>query len=126
MFLQSVENYMKKLTTQPPTNDPTLISNMISLCADKFKMPSHKSLTLFVNRISPVGKPQKKNKSKKVMVSQSSPRGGAREAQNKGGATEAQKLFINKCLPQQMHWSHLQATTDKCLATSQAEDEKYR
>ena len=65
MFLQSVENYMKKLTTQPPTNDPTLISNMISLCADKFKMPSNQSLTLFVNRISPDGKLQKKNKSKK-------------------------------------------------------------
>ena len=40
--------------------------------------------------------------------------------------TAAQKSFLNKCLLQQLHWSHLQKVSDRFLATSQSEDELFR
>ena len=88
---------------------------MIATCASNYDMPSDKELSLFVNRITPNGKLSKKVIAKTNQVDQPTV-----------DTTEAQKSFLNKCLLQQMHWSHLQAISDKFLATSQSEDETYR
>ena len=79
--------------------------------------PPPKDLSLFVNRISSNGKLHKKSKIPLLKLDH--------EPQALD-VTAAQKSFLNKCLLQQMHWSHLQQVSDRFLATSQSEDETYR
>ena len=117
MYIQSVETYMKKLSNPPKEHDPTIVNSMISTCASNYDMPSDTELSLFVNRITPNGKLRKKVKATTNPVDITI---------DTVDMTEAQKSFLNKCLLQQMHWSHLQAISDKFLATSQSEDETYR
>ena len=72
---------------------------------------------MFVNRISSNGKFHKKSK---IPLLQHNHDPQALDV------TAAQKSFLNKCLLQQMHWSHLQQVSDRFLAMSQYEDEKFR
>ena len=72
---------------------------------------------MFVNRISSNGKLHKKSK---IPLLQHNRDPQALDV------TAAQKSFLNKCLLQQMHWSHLQQVSDRFLATSQSEDETFQ
>ena len=70
-----------------------------------------------MNRISHNGKLHKKGKIPSLQQL---------DAQDANDTTAAQKSFLNKCLLQQMHWSHLQTISDRFLATSQSEDVGYQ
>ena len=117
MYMQSVEMYMDKLCNPPKSQDPSIINNMVSTYMSNSDLPPNNNLSLFVNRISHDGKLHKKSKIPSLQQI---------EAQDAIDATAAQKSFLNKCLLQQMHWSHLQTISDRFLATSQSEDETYR
>ena len=69
MNFQSVENYIKNLTNPTIDTSHEKVSNMISLCAHKYEVPSRQSLTLFVNRISPNGKLIRKTDAKSINTS---------------------------------------------------------
>ena len=117
MYMQSVKMYMDKLCNPPKSQDPSIMNSLISTYLDNSNSPPPKDLSLFVNRISSNGKLHKKSK---IPLLQHNHDPQALDV------TAAQKLFLNKCLLQKMHWSHLQQVSDRFLATSQSEDEMFR
>ena len=117
MYMQSVEMYMDKLCNPPKSQDPSIIGSLVTTYLNNSNLPSSNNLSLFVNRIDHNGKLHKKSK---IPLLQKS------NAPDAVDITAAQKSFLNKCLLQQMHWSHLQQVSDRFLATSQSEDETYR
>ena len=109
--------YMKKLCNPPKSQDPSIVNSLISTYFNNSTSPPMKDLSLFVNRIAHNGKLHKKSK---VPFQRSN------HESDEFDVTAAQKSFLNKCLLQQLHWSHLQQVTDRFLATSQSEDESFR
>ena len=117
MYMQSVEMYMEKLCNPPKSQDPSIVSSMVSTYLSNSNSPPPKDLSLFVSRIAHNGKLHKKSK---IPLLQNNNDPDAFDV------TAAQKSFLNKCLLQQMHWSHLQQVSDRFLATSQSEDETFQ
>ena len=117
MYMQSIEMYMKKLCNPPKSQNPSVVNSLISTYFNNSTSPPMKDLSLFVNRIAHNGKLHKKSKV---------PFQHSNHESDELDVTAAQKSFLNKCLLQQLHWSHLQQVTDRFLATSQSEDESFR
>ena len=117
MYMQSVEIYMEKLCNSPKSQDPSIVSNMVTTYLSNSDLPPSKDLSLFVSRIAHNGKLHKK---RKIPLLQNSNNLDAVDV------TAAQKSFLNKVLLTQMHWSHLQQVSDRFLAMSQSEDETFQ